>query len=135
MDFDYWTIDKLFHRSVRSTIKHINFTNHWVSLLSINIRAKYETGFHWQVDFCQRFVRQGLARLLLQKNIRHCRLLLLKILGITEIDSIETKLISTTEPLIGWLATCTQKPKVPDSSLAANYVQRWALYSNHLANV
>ena len=34
-----------------------------------------------------------------------------------------------------WLATCARKPKVPGSSAAAIYVQRWALCSNRLANV
>ena len=34
-----------------------------------------------------------------------------------------------------WLATCTLKPKVPGSNLAASYVQRWAVCSNFLANV
>ena len=34
-----------------------------------------------------------------------------------------------------WLVTCAQKPKIPGSSLAATYVQRWALRSNHPANV
>ena len=63
-------------------------------------------------------------QIVITKNIRHCRLFLLKILSITKFDSVETKLISTTEPLIGWLATCAQKPKVSGSSLAANYVQR-----------
>ena len=32
-------------------------------------------------------------------------------------------------------STCTWKSKVPGSSLAASYVQRWALCSNHPANV
>ena len=34
-----------------------------------------------------------------------------------------------------WLVTCAQKPKVPGSSPAASYVQRWALWSNCPANV
>ena len=34
-----------------------------------------------------------------------------------------------------WLATCARKPKVPGSSPAASYAQRWALCSNHPANV
>ena len=34
-----------------------------------------------------------------------------------------------------WLGTCAWKPKVPGSSPAANYVQRWALCSNRPANV
>ena len=34
-----------------------------------------------------------------------------------------------------WLATCARKPKVPGSNPAAGYVQRWALCSNHPANV
>ena len=34
-----------------------------------------------------------------------------------------------------WLATCTWKPKVPGSSPATSYVQRWALCSNRPANV
>ena len=34
-----------------------------------------------------------------------------------------------------WLATGTQKPKVPGSSLAATYVQRWAPCSICQANV
>ena len=33
-----------------------------------------------------------------------------------------------------WLATCARKPKVPGSSPAASYVQRWALCSNCPAN-
>ena len=32
-------------------------------------------------------------------------------------------------------STCAWKSKVPGSSLAASYVQRWALCSNHPANV
>ena len=31
--------------------------------------------------------------------------------------------------------TCVQKPKVPGSSPATSYVQRWALCSHRLANV
>ena len=31
--------------------------------------------------------------------------------------------------------TFARKPKVPGSSPATSYVQRWALYSNRLANV
>ena len=34
-----------------------------------------------------------------------------------------------------WLATCIRKPKVPDSSPAGTYVQRWALCSNRPANI
>ena len=34
-----------------------------------------------------------------------------------------------------WLATCAWKPKVPGSSPAASYVQRWALCSNRPANI
>ena len=34
-----------------------------------------------------------------------------------------------------WLATCAQKPKVPSLSLAATYVQKWTICSNHPANV
>ena len=33
-----------------------------------------------------------------------------------------------------WLAACAWKPKVPGSSPAASYVQRYALCSNRLAN-
>ena len=34
-----------------------------------------------------------------------------------------------------WIANCAWTPKVPGSSLAASYMQRWALGSNHPANV
>ena len=34
-----------------------------------------------------------------------------------------------------WLATCARKPKVPGSSPAASYAQRWAARSNRPANV
>ena len=34
-----------------------------------------------------------------------------------------------------WLATYARKPKVPGSSPAASYVQRWTLCSNRPANV
>ena len=34
-----------------------------------------------------------------------------------------------------WFATCARKPKVPGSSPATIYAQRWALWSNRRANV
>ena len=34
-----------------------------------------------------------------------------------------------------WLVTCARKLAVTDSRPAASYVQRWALRSNHPANV
>ena len=37
--------------------------------------------------------------------------------------------------IVGQIATCARNPKVPGSSPAASYVQRWALCSNRLANV
>ena len=36
---------------------------------------------------------------------------------------------------VKWLATCARKLKVPGSSPAASYVQRWALCSNLPANI
>ena len=90
------------------------------------------------------FISDGLINLVwVIKKYKNVKIIISSLLPRDKADSQKCSLVIATSIYLKeecgrvalWLATCARKPKVPCSSPAASYVQRWALCSNYPTNV